>query len=162
MSADNTQMSFITAPGLRFVFEAKVDLAEILPIGPVTSGERLIIPIVGGTFEGPEIRGRILNHGADWQIVRADGTAEVDTRYLLETDGGALIYIVNQGIRTGPPEVLARLREGEAVDPASYYFRTVPKFETSAPELAWMTRAIFICSGERKASQVIARFWMVE
>jgi len=150
------------APGLRFIFEGRVDLGVPIKVGLVPQGQRRIIPIVGGTFEGPCIKGHILNQGADWQLIRPDGTAEIDTRYILRTDAGAIVYIVNQGIRTGSPEVLARLRAGEEPDPSTYYFRTVPKFETSAPDLQWMTRAIFLCSAERKASQVVIRVWMVE
>jgi hypothetical protein len=150
------------APALSFVFEGLADLGPPIEIGRVSHGERRIFPILGGAFEGPLIRGKILNGGADWQIVRADGTAEIDTRYTLETDAGATIYVMNAGIRTGPPEALERLRAGETVDPKSYYFRTSPRFETSAPELAWMTRAIFVCSAERRSSQVLLRVWRVE
>jgi hypothetical protein len=149
-------------PALTFVFEGLADLGPPIEIGQIPHGERRIFPILGGTFEGPLIRGKILSGGADWQIVRADGTAEIDTRYTLETDAGATIYVMNVGIRTGPPEVLARLRAGETVDPKSYYFRTSPRFETSAPELVWMTRAIFVCSAERMSSQVQLRVWRLE
>ena len=150
------------APELKFVFEARADLGTPLEIGIVPSrGERRVIPILGGTFEGPSIRGRVLPGGADWQIVHADGSAEVDARYTLETDKGALISVFNQGIRNGPPEVLARLRAGEHVPASSYYFRAVPKFETSDPALQWLCGSIFLCSGERLAAQVILRFWQV-
>jgi hypothetical protein len=149
-------------PRLSFVFEGLADLGPPIEIGRVPHGERRIFPILGGVFEGPFIRGKILNGGADWQIVRADGTAEIDTRYTLQTDAGATIYVRNAGIRTGPPEVLARLRAGETAEPSSYYFRTSPRFETSAPELAWLTRAIFVCSAERMSSQVMLRVWRVE
>lgn len=103
----------------------------------------------------------MLSGGADWQIVYPDGSIHLDARYTLETDSGALIYVVNQGMRNGPPDVMARLRAGEAVDPSSYYFRAVPRFEVSAPELQWLTRSIFVCAAERRASAVLLRFWRV-
>ena len=80
----------------------------------------------------------------DRAIVRADGLAELDTRYTLETEAGQLIYVQNLGLRHASSEVTAKLLAGEAVDPSLVYFRTVPKFETSAPELAWLMRSIFV------------------
>ena len=151
-----------TAPALQFAFEARVDLGPVQEIGKVAPGvQRRVIPIVGGTFSGPGLSGRVLSGGADWQIVRPDGSAELDARYTLQTDSGALIYVSNQGLRNGPPEVLAKLKAGEPVDPSAYYFRATPKFEVSAPELQWLARAIFICTGERRANQVILKFWRV-
>lgn len=149
------------APALQFAFEARVDLGPIQELGKLSAGERRIIPITGGTFAGPGLKGRILPGGADWQIVRADGTAELDARYTLETESGALIYVNNQGLRAGSPEVIARLRAGQPVDPKDYYFRAAPRFETSAPELQWLTRSIFICTAERRATQVVLQFWRV-
>ena len=115
-----------------------------MELGEVPRGRRRIIPILGGTFEGPNIRGKVLPGGADWQIVRADGLAELDTRYALQTEQGIVIYIQNAGMRHAPPDVTKKLLAGEAVDPAQVYFKTVPAFETSAPELQWLTRAIFV------------------
>ena len=149
-------------PELKFVFEARVDLGTPLEIGVLPTGsERRVIPINGGTFEGPSLAGSVLPGGADWQIVHADGSADLDARYTLQTNTGALISVFNQGIRNGPPDVLARLRAGERVPATSYYFRAVPKFETGDPQLRWLCRSIFLCSGERLESQVILRFWQV-
>lgn len=148
-------------PGLQFAFEARVDLGPVIEVGSVAHGERRIIPIVGGTFEGPGLKGRVLNGGADWQIALAGGAAELDARYTLETDSGALIYVSNQGIRSAPPDVVAKLRAGETVDQSLYYFRATPRFETPAPELQWLSSSIFICSAERLANQVVLRFWRV-
>jgi hypothetical protein len=94
--------------------------------------------------------------------VRQDGLAELDTRYALQTDAGSLIYIQNAGIRHAPPDVTKKLLAGETVDPSQVYFKTVPTVETSAPELQWLTRAIFIGTGERHPSEVIVRVWRVE
>ena len=100
--------------------------------------------------------------GADWQIVRADGFTELDTRYTIETDKGQLIYVQNPGVRSAPPDVMKKLLAGEVVDPALVYFRTQPKFETSAPELQWITRSLFVGMGERYPSEVVIRFFRVE
>ena len=149
----------IKPPELVLAFEARVQVGPPLDVGPIPGGRRRIVQILGGTFEGSGIKGRVLPGGADWQIVRADGLGELDTRYTLETDDGKLIYVQNAGIRHASPEVTAKLMAGQPVDPALVYFRTVPKFETSAPELAWLMRSIFVGTGERYPADVLMRFW---
>jgi Protein of unknown function (DUF3237) len=150
------------APGLVFAFEARVELGPVMELGQVPRGRRRIIPIVGGTFAGSGIKGRVLNNGADWQIVRADGFADLDTRYALETDAGQIVYVQNVGMRHAAPEIQQKLAAGQIVDPNLVYFRTVPTFETSAPDLQWLTRSIFVGSGERHPSHVVIRFWRVQ
>jgi hypothetical protein len=149
------------APGLVFEFEVRAELGTPIEVGEVPRGRRRIIPIVGGTFSGPRLKGRVLNQGADWQMVRADGFTEIDTRYLLETDTKHLIYVQNAGIRHAAPDVLAKLAAGEVVDPKLVYFRTVPTFETSAADLQWLTRSVFVATGERYPANVVIRFWRV-
>ena len=146
-------------PELVFAFELRVQVGPPLDVGPIPAGRRRIIPILGGTFEGSGMKGHVLPGGADWQIVRADGLGELDTRYTLETDDGKTIYVQNAGIRHASPEVTAKLMAGQPVDPSLVYFRTVPKFETSAPELAWLMRSIFVGTGERYPADVLMRFW---
>src|SRR6267143_4749367 len=119
-------------------------------LGAVPHGTRLIAPIASGTFEGPRLRGKILPGGADWLLLRSDGVLELDLRITLETDDGALIYMTSFGLRHGPPEVLAALANGQSVDPSKYYFRTTPRFETSAPPYAFLNRLIAISSGDRR------------
>jgi hypothetical protein len=148
-------------PQLEFAFEVQAEVANPLVVGEVANGTRRIIEILGGTFEGPALKGRLLPGGADWQIIRGDGFTEVDARYTLETDAGELIYVSNIGIRHAPPDVIRRLNAGEAVDQSQIYFRTVPKFETAAPDLQWLTRSIFIATGERYPKGVMIRYWRV-
>ncbi len=148
-------------PELAFAFEARVTLGAPLEFGQAPRGRRRVIPITGGAFEGPEIRGRVLPGGADWQIIRADGFTEIDTRYTLETDSGKLIYIQNAGMRHAAPDVMEKLLKGEVVDPELVYCRTVATFETSAPELQWLARSIFVAGAERHPDYVVVRFWRV-
>jgi hypothetical protein len=150
------------APGLVFAFEARVEVGPPLEVGQMPRGMRRIVPILRGTFEGPGIKGRVMPGGADWQMIGADGFSELDTRYTLETDTGRIIYVQNAGVRHAAPEVMQRLLRGETVDPKLVYFRTVPKFETSAPELQWLARNVFIGTGERYPTEVVIRFWRVE
>jgi Protein of unknown function (DUF3237) len=149
----------LPAPGLRFVFEISAEVQPPLDLGQTQAGHRRIIAIAGGTVSGPRLQGRLLALGADWQILRPDGTGDLDARYTIQTDDGALIYVVNRGVRHGPAEVLARLNRGERVDPGSYYFRSSAIFETGSPEYAWLTRAVVIGVGERYPDRVVIRFW---
>jgi len=149
-----------TPPGLEFAFEVRAEVADPLVIGELPNGTRRIIDILGGTVDGPTIHGKVRPGGADWQIIRReDGFTEVDARYTLETDSGSLIYVQNVGIRHAPPDVMRRLNAGETVDQSLIYFRAVPKFETADPELEWLMRSIFVCTGERYPNGVIIRFF---
>ena len=150
------------APKLTFAFELRATVGAPLEIGQVAQGRRRIIPITGGTFEGPGFRGKVMNGGADWQIVRADGFTELDTRYTIETDKGEIVYVQNAGMRHAAPDVMKRLLAGEVVDPSLVYFRTVPKFETASADLQWLTRAVFIGLGERYPNDVRIRFYRLE
>ena len=150
------------SPQLTYAMTLHVQVGNPREFGQVPRGRRRVIPILGGTFAGPNIRGTVLPGGADWQIVRADGLAELDTRYTLQTDNGSLIYIQNAGIRHASPEITKKLLAGERVDPSLVYFKTVPTFETAAPELQWLTRAIFIGVGERQPDDVTIHVWKVE
>ena len=135
------------------LMQIKVTLEPVRDLGDTPLGRRRIIGITGGSFSG-RLSGRVLPGGADWQIVRADGTADLDARYTLETSDGALIYVHNRGYRHGPREVIARLVKGEDVDPALYYMRTTPWFETSAPAYDWLNRIVCVGTGARRPAGV--------
>jgi len=153
--------SKVPEPKLEFLFEEKVLLEPAQELGITTYGNRRIINIVGGTFEGPKLKGKIVSGGADWQTVRADGTADLVAQYTLQTDDGALIYIVNEGIRHASPEILARMAKGEFVDPSEYYMRTAATFETSHEKYKWLNKIIAVASGARLESEVVIRFYQV-
>ncbi len=146
-------------PELSFAFEVLVEVADPTVVGLLPNGTRRIVDILGGSFEGPGVKGRVVPGGADWQIIREDGFTDIDARYTLETDSGDLIYVSNVGIRHAPPDVISRLNAGEVVDQSQIYFRAIPKFETSAPELEWLMKSIFVATGERYPNGVVIRFW---
>ncbi|MGB8435958.1 MAG: DUF3237 domain-containing protein [Burkholderiales bacterium] len=145
-------------PQLEYLFRASVAVAVPRALGKTPLGERRIIDITGGEVSGPKLAGRILPGGADWQIIRTDGVAVLEARYTIEATDGALVYVQNFGYRHGPAEVLAQLFKGEDVDPARYYFRGAPVFETSAPALDWLNRTIAVCTGVRTRDRVILDF----
>ncbi len=151
------------APPLHFAFELRVTVDNPVVIGQVPHGLRRIVAITGGTISGPEMKGVVVpNSGADWQLIQPDGFSELDTRYTLKTDKDELVYVQNVGIRHASPEVMKKLNAGEVVDPKLVYFRTVPKFETTAPGLKWLTRSVFVGVGERSPNEVIVRFYRLE
>jgi len=148
-------------PALEPIFRAEVAVAAPRLLGRTPAGERRIVDITGGEISGQRLAGRILPGGADWQIVRDDGTAVLEARYTIETADGALVYVRNFGYRHGPAEVLARVMGGEEVDPARYYFRATPVFETAAPQHAWLNRTVAVCSGMRTRGCVILDVYAV-
>src|SRR3954471_1185445 len=139
---------------LQPLLRAEITLAPPQELGEGPLGRRRVIPITGGSFRGERLAGRVLPGGADWQVIRADGVAELDARYTLETDDGALIYVQNFGYRHGPADVLQRLAAGQPVDPALYYMRTTPRFETGAERYRWLNRLICVATGARRAAAV--------
>ena len=151
----------LPAPELSHVCDLTVALDPIIAMGQGRAGQRRIIPIVGGTVHGPRLNGRILNIGADWQTIWSDGVAELDTRYAMETDDGAVIEIINYGYRHGPPEVIEALSKGQPVDPSRYYMRTQARLETGDSRYAWVNRTLFLGRGQRDAAQVVISLYAV-
>jgi Protein of unknown function (DUF3237) len=139
----------------RYVFTITAHVGGIASAGQLGFGERRIIPIVGGEVRGKEVNGTVLAFGADFQIVRPDSSIELEAKYALQTDDGAVIYVENRGLRCGPIELIQKLNRGEAVDPALIYFRTVPKFETGHQKYRWLMQSLFVASAARHASRVV-------
>lgn len=121
-----------------------------------------MVPIVGGTVTGPLMAGRVRPGGADVQLLRSDTGTEVDARYLLESDAGGLVHVVNRGLRIASAEDSARLRRDEPVDPARVYFRSAPLFETAAPRLAALVSRVHVGLGTRHPRSVTFDFFAVE
>ena len=115
----------------------QADVEPILHLGHTPYGERRVIHIRGGRFEGPRLQGRIVPGGHDWQ-----------------TDAGELVLVRSDGLRHGPPDVIARSARGESVDPSHYYFRTILRFETSSQKLAWLNRILTVARGRRDVDAV--------
>ena len=149
------------APALRFAFAIKARVAPIQDLGQTARGHRRIIDILGGEVHGPRLTGEILPGGADWQIVRPDGTIEVVARYTIRSTSGALVYVQNEGLRVASPEILARMSRGELVPFDSYHFRTAPRFETAEPSLKTLERATFVGVAARTPDRVAIGFHQV-
>ena len=149
-------------PSLSRVYRLEATLAQPLDLGQTAQGHRRIVPLTGGTFTGPELKGTLLpGASADWQIVLPDGTALGDSRYTLQTDGGALLYVQSHGVRHGSADVLERLARGEDVDASEYTFRTSTQIETAEPQLDWLNKGVFISVAGRQTAGVTYDTYLV-
>ena len=152
----------LVEPRLALVTRIVVRLEPPRSLGQTPWGERRLVPIVGGEFDGPRLRGLVVPGGSDWQVIHADGMTTIDTRYALATHDNALIYIATRGVRWGPPETLARIFRGELVDPSEYYFRIAAQLETGAPAYTWVNRRLFVGSAARTADAVVYDLFQVD
>lgn len=130
-----------------FVYEAVVEIGQLVDVGATPHGHRRYIPITGGTFEGARIRGTVLPGGADWQTSRPDGVSEVDALYSIRADDGTVIIVRNCGVITA----------------GGAYMRTAPRFEAPAGPHAWLNEAQFVGSvaGGPRPGTVIIRVFRV-
>lgn len=137
-------------PELEFVCELKVTCDKAYSVGKTAHGERMVIPITGGTFEGPNLKGNVLCGGADYQLIDRDkGRTELEAIYSIRTDDGVTIHIRNKGL-------LCHTKEG-------FYFRTSPTFEApNDGKYDWLNNAVFICEPEGKANYISLIVWKVK
>jgi hypothetical protein len=149
-------------PSLSLALRLDVRVGDPVDVGLIPEGFRRLVPILGGTVNGRGFRGNVLPGGADYQLIRANGLTLLEARYVIQTDQGATVYVQNRGIRRATPEVAARIFAGEPVNPTVVYMRTVPTFETAAPDLQWLSQSMFVGTGERHPHRVILHFWLLE
>lgn len=152
-------MDPLAPPTLNLFADLSVLVGQPQELGRTSRGLRRLIPITGGEAQGRDWRARVLPGGADFQLVVNERMAELDARYMLETDAGDMIYVQNRAVRSGPPELIARLVRGEPVDPSRIYFRCSPSFETASPALGWICERMFVGAGMRHPDRVVMRFF---
>ena len=153
----------LAVPSLTLAMSLRVMIGVPQELGMVDGVRKRVIPITGGTVEGPRLEGRVLAGGADWQSIRSDGTADIFARYSIEARDGTIISVVNPGYRHGPAAVLARIAAGEEVDPALYYFRTTPRFEVAQDSVhSWLGRTVFLCAAARYRDHVRLNIFAVD
>jgi len=139
----------------RALFVMHLNVRPLQVIGATPGAFRRIGVVPGGVFEGERVRGEVLEGGSDWQTVRSDGATTLDVRLVLRTADDALIGMQYRGLRHGTPDIVARIDKGEAVDPASYYFRINALFETASSTYDWLNRILAIGVGHRRAEGVV-------
>ena len=139
-----------------------VDLAAPLVVGATPLGARFVLAATGGSFRGPDLEGDVLPCGGDWVLDRRDGVADLDIRFVLRTSGGELVDLRCFGIFDGSAEVRQRLRNGESVDPAEYYFRTCARFETGSSSLSRLNRIVCVGVGTRTRTGMVTEIFAVK
>jgi hypothetical protein len=144
-----------------FLCELVGDLDDPQVIGMTPKGIRMILPVIGGTIKGPKINGEVLAFGADWIVMRSDGVGELDVRATGRTDDGELIYAYYRGILKIDPALMARVQNGEDVDPSQYYFRTTPVFETGSEKYSWLNQIICVGVGKMEPKRVIYKIYQI-
>ena len=144
------------APQLEFALQLKVTLGQAFSIENTQHGRRTVIPITGGTFEGPGIKGTIINGGADYQLANAQGRTELEAIYCIKTDDGVYIHVRNRGI----------IASGQDADgKPSFYFRAAPQFEAPADsKYGWLNNALFVCAPEfsQQFQGIVLNVWKVK
>ena len=144
------------APQLEFALQLKVTLGETFGINNTQHGRRTVIPITGGTFEGPNLKGTIINGGADYQLNGADGRTELEAIYCIKTDDGVYIHVRNRGI----------IANGKDADgKPTFYFRAAPQFEAPADsKYGWLNNALFVCAPEwsQDFKGIVLNVWKVK
>jgi hypothetical protein len=154
--------SSLPDPRLNPIYRLEASVGDPQDLGETSAGNRRIVPLTGGSFSGPELRGTLLaGASADWQILLPDGTALGDVRYTLKTERGDLLYVQSKSVRHGSTAVLERLARGEDVDAAEYTFRTTVKIETGADSVDWLNKGIFVSVGGRQPAGVIYEVYLV-
>ena len=150
---DDFDSEQFTAPKLEFVCELKVTIDQPINLGKTSEGERVVIPITGGIFEGPKLKGTVLKGGADYQYVNSDGTrTQLDAQYTIKTDDDILIKVRNKGL----------IYTHEHNNPSEVYFRAAPKFEAPInSKYSWLNNAIFICKPVGKEDYISIQVWKV-
>ena len=144
------------APQLEFALQLKVTLGGTYAIPNTQHGRRTVIPITGGTFEGPLLKGTIVNGGADYQLANADGRTEIEAIYSIKTDDGVYIHVRNRGIIANEKDANGR---------PSFYFRAAPQFEAPADsKYGWLNNALFVCAPEfsQGFNGIVLNVWKVK
>ena len=148
-------------PALIPMTQVRCEVGALVTLGPAKYGERRYVPLGGGTVQGPELNGSLVEGGVDWQVNRADGVLDIAAHYVIRTDDGALVEVQSDGMRHGPAEVMARLARGEPVEPHEYFFRTVVRFTTGAPQWLHLNKVLALAVGRREARAVLLDFYRI-
>ncbi len=147
--------------GLAFAFEIRAEIAPPLDGGAGRAGHRRVIPITGGTVDGPRLTGRVVPGGADYELQRTDGASLVEAHYTIQASDGTPIYIVNKGLFTAPAQVIAQVDAGQEVSPDDYYFRTAPVFDAPDGPHGWLSDRLFVAEARFTPAQVTIRVYQV-
>ena len=148
-------------PALVPMTQIRCEVGALVSLGMAKYGERRYVPLGAGTVQGPELNGTLVEGGVDWQVQRADGVTDIAAHYVIRTRDGALVEVQSEGMRHGPAEVMARLARGEPVARDAYFFRTVVRFTTGAPQWLHLNKVLAIAVGRREATRVLLDLYRI-
>lgn len=154
---NNTEVA-MTMP----ILTVYIQLGPPIDIGPVEGGFRRVIPILGGRFEGEGFVGRVLENGADWQLIKPEGHIDLDARYVLETESSERIYISNIGRRFLSVQACADLIAGLSVDQSTAKSRGLTTMESGSPRLRWLNEEKFRPKGRRGPDGIEVGFYRLD
>ena len=144
-------------PQLEFALQLKVTLGDSYDVGDTQHGQRIVIPITGGTFEGPAIKGTIISGGADYQLAnKALNRTELEAIYSIKTDDGVYIHVRNRGIICSGKD---------AQDNPTFYFKAAPQFEAPADsKYTWLNNSLFVCAPDftQQFKGIVLNVWRVK
>ena len=144
-------------PQLEFALQLKVTVGDSYDVGDTQHGQRIVIPITGGTFEGPAIKGTIINGGADYQLAnKALNRTELEAIYSIKTDDGVYIHVRNRGIIWSGKDAQGN---------PSFYFKAAPQFESPADsKYAWLNNSLFVCAPDftQQFKGIVLNVWRVK
>ncbi|KRA24923.1 hypothetical protein ASD65_11145 [Microbacterium sp. Root61] len=149
-------------PVLDYVFEIRARIDPDVHIGRGPDEKLSFTPVSGGTVSGPRLSGVVLAGGGDWAVERF-GTAQLEARYMIRTEDGAVIDIINRGYFRATPELIERMERGEDLpeDEPGLYFRTAPVFQTDAPQHRWLAENQFIGLARDEDGHVCIRVYLL-
>jgi Protein of unknown function (DUF3237) len=155
-------MSTLQPPALVHMTRVVCEVGAMVSLGgPAKHGERRFVPLGGGTVAGPELNGTLVEGGIDWQVQRADGVTDISAHYVIRTEDGALVEVQSEGMRHGPPEVMARLARGDPVARDEYFFRTLMRFTTGHPAWLHLNKVMALAVGQRERQRVLLDVWRI-
>jgi len=158
----NPPLPATLAPTLVYMTRVVCAVGPVVSLGgPAKHGERRYVPLAGGSADGPGLQGTLVEGGVDWQVQRADGATDIAAHYVIRTADGALVEVQSEGLRHGPPEVMARLARGEPVAPNEYFFRTLMRFTTGAPAWLHLNKVLALAAGQRERDRVVLDVWRI-
>jgi Protein of unknown function (DUF3237) len=147
----------VTPPQLQFAFEIRARVGAPQRGGVGRLGERVHVPIGGGTVQGPRLNGQVMPGGGDWLLLRADGASVVEAHYSIRADDGTPIYVHNRGLRVSSRAVLERLQRGEPVADDEMYFRSTPVFDAPDGPHGWLSDRLFVARLARAGDAVVVQ-----
>ncbi len=111
-------------------------------------GNRVVVSVSTGTFEGPKLKGTVIAPSGDAITIRQDGSSVLDLRLLLQTEDGQKILMTCRGIAYAGPD-------------GTLFARLQPLFETGSEKYAWLNKVVAVGVFHRVPGKVSYRVYQI-